>query len=115
MHQSARDGQPITRLIGQVLTTKDGTIRRGKGGKPKRSKTELVDNPAAKFVRGLTKYQLAQLIGIDPKPRQNRADALAAFERLDADGVIELHTDGQGQNQRYHIFGRNALVDATGE
>ncbi len=115
MHQSARDGQPITRLIGQVLTAEDGTFRRGKGGKPIRSKTKMVDNPATRYVRGLSKYQLAQLIGINPEPRENRRNALAAFEQLDADGIIELHRDGRGKNEQYHIFGRNVLVDAQAD
>ena len=55
------------------------------------------------------------VIGIDPENKTNRADALAAFERLDADGVIELSKEGKGRGEKYHIFGRNRAVDADYE
>ena len=98
-----------------MLTAEDGTFRRAKGGKVKRSKSEMVPNASAKYVVGHHKRQLAQLIGIDPDDRHNRADALAAFEQLDADGVIELNKEGHGRGEKYFIYGRNRAVDADYE
>ena len=113
MHRSAKNGQPQTRLIGEVLTAADGTVRRHRGGRPRRSMERFVENEQAKFVRGLSKRQLAELIGLDPENRGNRADALEAFEQLEADGILELHREGRGHRERFFLFGRNQAVDAA--
>ncbi len=101
MGNSARNGYPITReLPAPVLNAKGKPLRR-KGGRIVRSATERTGNPHACYVRRLSGLELAQMCGFDTPGRKQRARALAAFERLEADDVIELHREGDG----FRIFG----------
>ena len=104
MGRSARDGHPITRQIAAPILDANGEPIRRKGGKIVRSKTELVPNPQARFVRALTDTQLARMIGYPEakaRGRWERHRAREVFERLDADGVIEFAPDGK----RFRLFG----------
>ncbi|MCY3840537.1 MAG: hypothetical protein OXH09_18125 [Gammaproteobacteria bacterium] len=60
-----------------------------------------VPNPAARYVRGLTRDDLTRLIGMDSTTHWDRRRALAAWQRLHDDGVIELRDEGGG----VHIYG----------
>lgn len=104
MGRSARDGHPITRQIAAPILDANGEPIRRKGGKIVRSKTELVPNPQARFVRALTDTQLARMIGHSDKAardRRKRHRAREVFERLNGDGVIEFAPVGK----RFRIFG----------
>ena len=101
MHLSAHNGQPITQAIGKPLLGKDDKPLRAKGGKVRHSRTEQIANPSTCYVRGLTEGELTEMIGLDPTNRQRRHDARRAFERLEADGVIDLEKDGKV----WRIFG----------
>ena len=101
MGQSARKGQPLTRLIAAPVPSNGSRPARRKDGKILRDPAAVVPNPAARYALGLTERELAQVIGFDPQVRQYRAKARAAFEQLHADGVIELARDGE----RWRIFG----------
>ena len=101
MHHSAHQGQPITQQIGEPLLGEDGKPQRGKGGKVFRSTTEVIDNPATRYVRGLTEEELTEMIGMNPTDRDHRRRTRQAFERLDDDGVIDLEKDGRV----WRIFG----------
>ena len=71
--------------------------RRRKGGAIIRSATERIDNPAARYVGPpLSEADLTRMIGFDPSNRKLRQYARAAFERMEADGVIEVERDGRG-------------------
>ena len=104
MHRSAHKGHPITREIAAPLLGPDGKPRRRKGGALIRSPTATEPNPSAQFVRRITDRDLALMIGHSPQKargRWQRQRAREAFERLAADGVIDLHREGTG----FHIFG----------
>ena len=85
MHLSAEQGKAIE----QALKDKDG---------------KLQPNPSARYVRGLTKGELTEMIGLDTSKRNNPSRAVEAFERLAEDGVIELVGDGS----LFRIFGRSS-------
>ena len=62
-----------------------------------RSATDLIDNPAARYVGPtLSERDLTRMIGFDPTDRRRRHEARAAFERIEADGVIEIERSGAG-------------------
>ena len=82
MHLSAEQGKAIEQAV------------KGKDGK-------LQPNPSARYVRGLTKGELTEMIGLDTSKRDNPRRAIAAFERLAADEVINLDRDGS----LFRIFG----------
>ena len=102
MDKSARGGHPITSQIATPLLGGDGKPIRGRGGRVARSKTDVETNPSARYVPALTDADLTRLIGLDPTNRHRRRRAREAFERLDADGHIELVQVGGG---RVKIFG----------
>ena len=85
MHLSAEQGKAIE----QAVKDKDG---------------KLQPNPSARYVRGLTKGELTEMIGLDTSKRNNPSRAVEAFERLAEDGVIELVCDGS----LFRIFGRSS-------
>ena len=89
LDHSAHGGHAITREIGRRI--------RGK----RRSKTEMVANPSARYVPVLGDADLARMIGYDGADRRRRFDARCAFERLDADNVIEFAREGKG----WRVFG----------
>ena len=101
MHLSARQGQPITQEINKPLLGKDGQPLRAKGGRVRRSTSEVMANPSTRYVRGLTEGELTEMIGLNPGERYHRQRARQAFERLDDDGVIDLEKDGKV----WRIFG----------
>lgn len=101
MHLSAYQGQPITAEIGKPLSKPDGEPQRRKGGKVKRSTIERIANPSTRYVKGLTTGELTEMIGMDANDKRRRHDAINAFKRLDADGVIDLKQDGK----RWRIYG----------
>ena len=96
--RSAKRGHPITRQIAAPVHGPDGKpARRRKGGAIVRSATERIDNPAARYVGPpLSETDLTRMIGFDPSDRRRRHDARAAFERMEADGVIEIEHSGAG-------------------
>ena len=96
--RSAKRGHPITRQIAAPVHGPDGKpTRRRKGGAIIRSATERIDNPAARYVGPpLSEEDLTRMIGFDPSNRYRRRDARAAFERMEADGVIEIERSGAG-------------------
>lgn len=117
MGRSSNRGHPITRDIAPPVIADDGTPKRRKGkivvgpdGKQRRrlgaivrSKTEFVPNPAARYAGPiLSEGDLTRMIALDPTNRYHRYDARAAFERMHADGVIDLQSDGSGG---FLIFG----------
>lgn len=116
MGRSSNRGHPITREIAPPVIADDGTPKRRKGkivvgpdGKVRqrpgaivRSRTELVPNPAARYAGPiLSEPDLTRMIALDPTNRYHRRDARAAFERMHADGVIDLQRSGGG----FLIFG----------
>ena len=120
MHRSASNGQPVTKEIGQALLGPDGEPIRRKDKKTKkmkvvRSQTDFEPNPAARYVKGLNKAQLAEAIGLDAQYTANHGRALDAFERLNDDGMIDLQKEGRGQGVKYYIYGPNQWVDAQVE
>ncbi len=96
MDRAAHHGHGITAEIAAPVLGPDGKPLRGKGGKIKRSLTETIPNRHAHFVKALDDHDLTRMIGLDPDDRRRRADARKAFERLDADGVIDLRKDRDG-------------------
>ena len=95
--RSAHVGQAITRTIAAPVLDKNGRPVRRKGGEIVRSDTERTRNPGSRFVGApLSDHDLARMIGFDPTDRYRRRDARAAFERLAADGVIEIDRSGGG-------------------
>lgn len=82
LHLSAEQGKPI-----------EQTVKRADG--------QLVANPKARYVRGLTDGELTAMIGYEPGNRQLRSYARRAFERLTADGVIDTQREGRV----WRIFG----------
>ena len=54
---------------------------------PERSVQALIGPP-------LSEADLTRMIGFDPSNRRRRHDARAAFERMEADGAIEIERDG---------------------
>ena len=120
MHRSASNGQPVTKEIGQALLGPDGEPIRRKDKKTKkmkvvRSQTDFEPNPAARYVKGLNKAQLAEAIGLDAQYTANHGRALDAFERLNDDGMIDLQKEGRGRGVKYYIYGPNQWVDAQVE
>ena len=51
-------------------------------------------------------------IGLDASVGQNQTDAMKAFEQLDADGVIDLQTEGVGKQKKYFLFAPNQWAEA---
>ena len=93
--RSAKRGHPITREIAAPLLGPDGKPRRRKGGAIIRSSTERMPNPATRYIGPpLSEADLTRMIGFDPSDRRRRHDARAAFERMEADGAIEIERDG---------------------
>ena len=101
LDRSARRGHPITERIAAPVLNDDGNPKRRKGGRIVRSAHDTEPNPAARFVRPLTDADLARMIGFDGDNRKHRFWARKAFERLDADGVIDLQREGRS----WRIFG----------
>ena len=99
--RSARGGHPITRQIAVPVLGPDGKPRRKKG-RIVRSDTHRIPNPVVRYVkRNLTEHDLARSLGFEQTDRRRRHEARFAFERMDADGVIDLQRDGR----RFAIFG----------
>lgn len=82
LHLSAEQGKPI-----------EQTVKRADG--------QLIANPKARYVRGLTEGELTAMIGYESGNRQLRSYARRAFERLTADGVIDTQREGRV----WRIFG----------
>ncbi len=99
---SAHKGSAITRTIGAPVRDADGKTLRRKG-RVKRDHGKQVANPAAQFVRSYSKHDLTRMAGMDPSNKVHRHRALAAFEHLHNDGVIEMHRDGN----HWRIFARH--------
>ena len=96
MDRAAHRGHGITAKIGMPEFDDKGKLKRRKGGALVRSSTELIDNKAARYVKGLDDKDLTRMIGFDPDNRSQRQDTRAAFERLHADKVIDLQREGKG-------------------
>ena len=96
LDNSAHNGRPITRQIAAPITGSDGKPKRRKGGVIVRSRHDTVPNPAARFVAPLSDADLARMIGFDSDNRDHRYKARQAFERLDADGVLDMQRKGSG-------------------
>ena len=100
--RSARNGHPITRQIAAPVLRPDGKPARRKGGRIIRSATERTDNPAACYVGPpLSEDALTRMIGFDASDKRRRHDARTAFERMEADRVLEIVRDGRG----WQLFG----------
>jgi len=108
MDRAAHKGHPITQTIQTALTLPNGRPKRRRGGALERSRTERKPNPAARYVKAMSEHDLAALIGFDPTVRMYRLRAREAFERLKADGVIDLQRDGKG----WRIFGASSDGEA---
>ena len=111
LDNSARRGQPLTRLIAAPVIGGDGKPKRRKGGAIVRDPDALIVNPAAQFVPELTDATVTHAFGFDPTDRYRRRDARCALERLVADGVIELEQGGR--RGRFRIFGPRTKPDAA--
>ena len=98
--RSAHHGHPVTAEIGAPVLLPDGRRKRLRGGAIVRS-ADRVPNPAARYVRALSLADLTRMIGLDPTNRYRRRDAREAFERLHADGAIDLHHQGT----EFYLFG----------
>ena len=95
--RSARSGHPITRMLPAPVLGPDGKPARHKGGRIVRSATERIDNPAARYAGPpLSEADLTRMIGFDPAHRKLRQYARAAFDRMEADGVIEIARSAGG-------------------
>ena len=81
---SAHRGHPQMAMIPQRRG------RRTEGG-------PLVPNPRVRFAPPLTSGDLARMIGFHSENRLHRSRAQKAFERLAADGVIDLHREASGE------------------
>ena len=104
LHRSAHKGHPVTRMIAAPILDANGEPARRKGGAIVRSATEVAPNPQARFVRALTDTDLARMIGHPARTsrgRWQRHRAREVFERLAADGVIDLERAGKA----FRIFG----------
>lgn len=108
--RSARQGHPITRQIAPHVLGPDGKPRRRKGGAIVRSDTKRIPNPLGRYVKPLSEQDLARMIGFDATDRRRRHEARSAFERLDADGVIDLQRNGS----HFKIFGPTQLSRRAG-
>ena len=104
LDRSAHEGHPITAKVGAPIL-KDGRRVRRKGGVLVRDPSQLIPNPQARFVPWLKVADLAQMIGFDSTNRFRRRDAREAFERLHADKVVDLYSEGKGKSKRFRIFG----------
>ena len=102
--KTARSGQPITREIPAPVLGPDGEPIRGKGGRIRRSRTERIPNPQARFQRLLNASDFTRMIGLDPAVRPYRQRAVAAFERMHRDGIIEL-VEEPGKTRTWRVFG----------
>lgn len=101
LDRSARRGHGITSEIGAPVLKPDGKPKRRKGGSIIRSETNLIPNRHARYVQAMDDSDLTRLIGLNPDIRDHRYKARKAFERLHADGVIDLRMD----RKEYRIFG----------
>lgn len=117
---TARRGHGITQTIEAVVTHEDGRPVRRKGGSFVRDPNRNVPNPAARFVGRLTDDDLRRAIGL-VEHRENRRRARVAFERLHADGVIELRRERDGTvrifapSRRSQPVTQGAEVESTGD
>ena len=108
--RSAKHGHPITRRIPAPVAGPDGKPIRRKGGAIVRSASELIDNPAARYVGPpLSEKDLTRMLGFDLDNRYRRRDARLAFERIEAAGSIEIERSGNG----WPIFGGPNCDPAT--
>ena len=108
----AHNGHPITRQIAQPVLGPDGKPLRRKR-RIVRSDTFRKPNFAVRYVeQNLTEHDLSRMIGFDETDRRRRHDARSAFERMDADGVIDLQRSGS----HFAIFGptRDQLLRREG-
>ena len=95
--RSAHHGHPITRTIAAPVLGPDGKPARRKGGAIIRSATKRIVHPAVHLAGPpLSEDDLARMIGFDPTDRYRRRDARAAFECLEAAGVLEIERAGAG-------------------
>ena len=101
MGKSAHRGMAITRQIPAPVLGPDDRPKRRKGGRIVRSKTQVIDNRHARYVRGLTESDLAQMCGWEKPNRNQRRDGRNTFERLHDDGVVELFKEGD----LFRVFG----------
>ena len=106
LDRSAHKGHPITREIGAPILRPDGTPKRRKGGQLIRSTEELIANPAAQYVPLLTDADLARLVGLDHKDRDQRRKSRRALEHLRRDRVIDLRREDGG----WRIYGPQKRV-----
>ncbi|MDE0379633.1 MAG: hypothetical protein OXI20_10370 [Rhodospirillales bacterium] len=106
---AARRGHGITQTIEAVVTREDGRPVRGKGGRLVRDRGREIPNPAARFVGRLTDDDLRRAVGL-VEHRENRKRARVAFERLHADGVIELRRERDGTVRIFAPSGRSQPV-----
>ena len=105
MDRSSHHGNPITREIGTPVLGPDGQPKRRKGGRIVRSARDTIVNPLAGKVGALDDRDLTRMIGLNADDKRRRADARKAFERLHADGVIELVRDGKS----FCLFGTGKI------
>ena len=102
LDRTARRGRPLTRQIGAALLDAHSRPRHARGRRILRSADDLIPNPAARMAPRLTDRDAARFIGLDPEQRYARRRARQAFERLAADGVIDLD---RGADGRFAVFG----------
>ena len=102
MDRTAHKGAPITRQIGAPILKADGTPKRRKGGRIVRNNKTLIVHPRAGMIPALNDAELTRFIGLDSNKRYNRMRTRRAFERLEADGIIETERTLDG---RLRLFG----------
>ena len=100
MDRSSHSSHAITAEIGAPVLDAKGNPKRRKGGALVRSRDVQIANPAAQYVKALGDKDLTRMIGFDPENRSQRQDTRKAFDRLHADGIIDLQREGGG----YRIF-----------
>ena len=104
MDRTAHHGHPITAEIAAPLSGPRGPRYR-KDGRVARSRTDRVENKAARYITPLTEADLATMLGFDPTDRDHRRKARNAFEKLDEDGAIDLRRE----RREWWLFGPQRL------
>ena len=101
LDHTAHKGQPVTAEIAAAVCNADGLPKRAKGGRIIRSAAlGREPHPQLRLVPEFTAGELARMAGLSDGREAKRRGA-AAFERLDADGVIDL----EAHDGHYRILG----------
>ena len=111
MGRSAQRGMFLTAERPRAVLGRDGKPIRGCDGKPRRDPTlGFEPNPDTRFLRPLTGRALARMEGFENPSKERIRDARRDFERLAADGVLDLIREGR---DRFRIAGPSAKVRAS--